>query len=64
MLFAKDRFCGIALGFCGVMGTATTTCIATSGPVISKLFCFAQNTDFSSIRLHQLEMAALIPAER
>jgi hypothetical protein len=36
MLFAKDRFCGLALGYCGVMTTGATTCTAVSGPVISK----------------------------
>ena len=44
MLFAKDRFCGLALGYCGVMTTGATTCTAVSGPVISKYFKNCTNT--------------------
>ncbi len=33
--YSRDRFCGKALGYCGVMGTATT-CTTTVGPVTSK----------------------------
>ena len=37
MIFAKDRFCGLALGFCGATATGASSCSQTVGPVISEL---------------------------
>ena len=34
--FAKDRYCGRTLGFCGTSTTISATCTNMAGPVISK----------------------------
>lgn len=36
MFFSKDRYCGVTLGYCGVMSTQSTSCTPLSGPVISE----------------------------
>ena len=36
VLFARDRFCGLALGYCGTMTAGATSCAMISGAVTSK----------------------------
>ncbi len=35
-LFTRDRFCGLALGYCGTMTVGATSCTAFAGAVTSK----------------------------